>query len=93
MSAIINWREAPDSEIVCYCNGVTKGEIVAVLEDNPNCRKLQCIKDKTGAGTGSQCEEVNPRGRCCIIDIQKIIFIQSGELAPPKECCGSGCCG
>lgn len=89
---VMNWNTAPDSEIVCYCRNVTKGEILAALRDIEGCNKLDCIMRKTGAGTGSECETKNPRGRCCHMDIQKIIFFASGELAPKKECCGSGCC-
>ncbi len=92
-SKIINWREADDSQIVCHCKGIDKGTILRAIRDNPGCRKLDCLMRKTGAGTGNECAEKNPLGRCCKIDLQKIIFIESGEVVPHKECCGSGCCG
>lgn len=53
--------KAPDSETVCYCMGVTKGEILRAKERGA--KTLEDIKAATGACTMGRCKEKSPRGR------------------------------
>ena len=52
---------APDEELVCYCSGVSKGEILAAAR--AGAKTLAEVKAATGACTVSRCKELSPRGR------------------------------
>lgn len=54
-------RLAPDSEPVCYCSNVTKGDILKAVAEGA--QSLADIKKMTGACTVSRCKEMSPRGR------------------------------
>lgn len=54
-------RNAPATETVCYCSGVTKAEILNVMDNGT--RSLADIKEITGACTRGRCKELSPRGR------------------------------
>ncbi|HDI59823.1 MAG TPA: (2Fe-2S)-binding protein [Desulfobacteraceae bacterium] len=56
-----NICHAPETELVCYCSGVTKGEIVRAMQKGA--RTLADIKAATGACTLARCRETSPRGR------------------------------
>ncbi len=60
-----------DHELVCYCDRVSKGEIIAALEQGA--RTLSDIKRMTGACTSCRCKELNPKGRCCSQDIALLV--------------------
>ena len=53
--------QAPDEELVCYCSGISKGQIKEAIQKGA--RSLQDIKEVTGACTISRCKELNPRKR------------------------------
>lgn len=78
-------------ETICYCAGVTR---VSILEAIANGAKtLEDIQRMTGAGMGSRCKELNPKGVCCHADIleilQKALGVQRGR-EPGGSCCGPG---
>ena len=54
-------------ELVCYCDQVTKGQIIAAMEQGA--KTLSDVKRMTGACTSCRCEELNPSGQCCARDI------------------------
>ena len=54
-------RLALDSEPVCYCSNVTKGQILKAMADGAQC--LADIKKATGACRIARCKEMNPRAR------------------------------
>lgn len=54
-------RSAPDEEMVCYCSGVSKGDILRSIA--AGARSLDDIKAATGACTEGRCREKSPRGR------------------------------
>ncbi|MFZ5569639.1 MAG: (2Fe-2S)-binding protein [Thermodesulfobacteriota bacterium] len=54
-------REAPDTEMVCYCSDVTKGGILRAMARGAT--SLSEIKAATTACTQGRCRETNPRGR------------------------------
>lgn len=56
-----NVLEAPLDEVVCYCVGVTKGQILGAIREGA--RGLQDIQAMTHACTLGQCEELSPRRR------------------------------
>ena len=58
-------------ELVCYCDNVTKGEIIAALEQGA--KTLADVKKMTGACTSCKCEENNPKKRCCSQDIAEVM--------------------
>lgn len=50
-------------DIVCYCSGVTCGQILDAIEQGA--RTLSDIRRMTGACTLCQCKELSPRKECC----------------------------
>jgi len=50
---------------------VTQKEIESAIK--LGAKTLSDIQKMTGACTGNQCKELNPSGRCCSGDINKII--------------------
>lgn len=72
-------------EIICYCRNVSKSEIQkAILK---GALTLKDIQDAIGACTGNQCKELNPKGRCCSVEI--IAMLNSSGNKQPKQC---SCC-
>jgi NAD(P)H-nitrite reductase large subunit len=72
-------------EIICYCRNVTKREIeTAILQ---GAKTLKDIQDTTGACTGKQCKELNPKGRCCSVEINALL--NNREDRQPQKC---SCC-
>ncbi|GKT07802.1 (2Fe-2S)-binding protein [Desulforhabdus sp. TSK] len=56
-----NILTAPSEEVVCYCAGVIKGQILQAMREGA--RSLQDVKATTGACTVERCKELNPRRR------------------------------
>lgn len=54
-------REAPGTETVCYCSGITKTDILRAIGNGAH--SLDDVKNATGACTRARCREMNPRGR------------------------------
>lgn len=54
--------QAPDSEPVCWCSGVTKGQILTAMQSE-GAKTLGDVKRLTGACQAGRCKELNPRGR------------------------------
>ncbi len=52
---------APFNELVCYCSNVTKGRIMAAIQEGAH--TLEDIKTATGACTAGKCKELSPRKR------------------------------
>jgi len=71
-------------EIVCYCGGVPRSRIVEAIR--AGAKTLKDVQEITGAGVGSWCKELNPKGRCCHEDIVAILK----QVLGSKE--DSGCC-
>jgi len=74
-------------KIICYCKQVSEDTIVRAVRNGAS--DLATIKKRTGACTGSQCKELNPKGRCCSGDIEEIIRRETKvDLKPTCSCCG-----
>jgi bacterioferritin-associated ferredoxin len=58
-------------EIVCFCKKISKQEIEDAAKNGAT--SLDEIKKVTGACTGNNCKEMNPKGRCCSGDIFNIL--------------------
>ena len=69
-------------ELVCYCDHVTKGEIIAAMEQEA--KTLADIKRMTGACTSCKCEEMNPSGKCCGRDIA-FVMKEYWDANPDKK--------
>jgi hypothetical protein len=59
------------NEIVCYCSGIGKQQIVEAIGNGAN--TLQKIRDVTSACTKGNCVNMNPKKRCCSKDIIRLI--------------------
>lgn len=68
---------APDSELVCYCSHVTKGDILQAQAQGAT--TLTEIRTLTGACTIAHCAVKSPRGRCCAREIRTLL----GEIDAP----------
>ncbi len=73
----------PDN-MICYCRQVTQKEIEAAVK--LGARTLSAIQESTGACTGNQCKELNPSGKCCSGDINRLL--KNGTSESVKH----GCC-
>jgi len=87
----MDWKKADKDEIVCYCQKVTKGEIVKAMYEGAS--TLEEVMEKTKAGKGGKCKELNPRGRCCHPDIMEIMSIYGEAVSSLRKssCCGPNC--
>ena len=63
--------EAPDSETVCWCSGVSKHSIVDAISNGS--QNMEEIRRATGACTLGRCKELSPRGRCCSKEIKMLL--------------------
>jgi NAD(P)H-nitrite reductase large subunit len=54
-------RNAPDAETVCYCNKISKSQIIAAK--TAGAKTLEDIKQMTGACIQGRCKETSPRKR------------------------------
>ncbi len=76
----------PDSdEMVCYCGSVRRSTIVDAIRRGV--RTLQDIQKATGAGVGTRCRELNPKGVCCHSDILAILEEVLGSEGGSCGCC------
>lgn len=79
-----------DDEIICYCKNIGRKEIVKAIEHGA--KSVGDIKHMTNACTGNQCKELNPKGRCCLVDVIKILE-EFGIEDKNENCCNcKGCC-
>jgi len=69
----IDWEKEPDKTRVCFCSQVDKGTVVASIRNGAP--DVKTIQEKTKAGVGGRCKELNPRGRCCHPDINELLKI------------------
>ena len=58
-------------EIVCYCNNVTKGQIIEAMDQGA--RTLSDVRKMTGACTNGNCKVLSPRKTCCSPIIKAVI--------------------
>jgi NAD(P)H-nitrite reductase large subunit len=68
----MSWLEKGGNETVCYCKNVDKMKILSAITLQ-GAKTLDEIKRLTGAGTGGDCKNTHPEGRCCHSDIQEIL--------------------
>jgi len=86
----IDWKIKDDNEIVCYCKSVSKKVIVAAIENGAS--SLQDVQKITGAGTGNQCKELNPKGICCHRDIMDLLNSFDKKISNSKQHGKCSCC-
>ncbi len=60
-----------ENEMVCYCNHVTKGQILEALKNGA--KTLDDIRKMTGACVNGNCKELSPTKKCCAPRIKQII--------------------
>ncbi len=70
---------------ICFCMDVKESTIVKAIRDGA--RTLAAIQKATKACTGNQCEEKNPKGRCCSGDILALIQREIGNQSNSNTCC------
>jgi len=75
---------ANPNKIICYCNQVTQKEIESAIKLGS--KTLADIQKNTGACTGNQCKDLNPSGKCCSGDINRILKINGLGLIKPSCC-------
>lgn len=73
------------SEIICYCKNISKSDIEEAIARGA--KNLKDIQEMTDACTGNRCKELNPSGKCCSDEINKIL--NNNKLKNTSICC---CC-
>jgi bacterioferritin-associated ferredoxin len=63
--------EASLEEIVCWCSNVSKRTILHAIHDGAT--TIDEIRRTTGACTVGRFKELSPRGRCCSMEIMKLL--------------------
>ena len=58
-------------EYICYCDKVTKGDIVTAVFGGA--KTIKSVIEVTGAMKNPNCQENNPKGMCCGADIMEVI--------------------
>jgi hypothetical protein len=78
----IQWAAA--DELVCYCREVPKATIVAAIARGAS--SPEEIAKQTTACTGGWCEDLNPRKRCCRVDLEALLEVyaerQKSQVGP-----------
>ena len=69
----INWVEEPNETLVCFCSQVSKGTVLEAIQNGAS--DVKSIQERTQAGVGGRCKELNPRGRCCHPDLKALLKI------------------
>lgn len=72
-------------EIICYCGNVRRSAILDAIRCGA--KTLKDIREATGAGVGSRCRELNPKGVCCHGDILAILKEVLGSQGSSGGCC------
>jgi hypothetical protein len=68
---------------LCYCFNVLKEDALKELDETGNSDVVAMIK-KSMKNHGCRCEKLNPRGGCCIKDIEKWLFtLRKQRLTTP----------
>jgi len=67
-----------DEDKICYCIGVTKGEINHAIANGAT--SLQSIREQTKACTGESCKTSNPQKRCCSKEINRLIKLKEKPM-------------
>lgn len=85
----IDWAVEPEDSMVCYCQNISKQQILQEISDGA--KTVADVTRLTGAGKGRQCLELNPRKRCCHADIGEILKLYADDSVqshnPQPFCC------
>ena len=73
------------NELICYCKNVTKGEVENAILNGA--KTLNDIQSMTGACTGNQCKELNPKGICCSGEINGLLNKPVSNNSNSCSCC------
>jgi len=65
-----------NKDYICFCIKVNKETIVKAIDNGAD--TLKKIRVATSACTGSDCKDLNPLGKCCSAQINKLIKIDKG---------------
>lgn len=84
MIKCVDWKNVAADQVVCYCSGVTKEQILRAI--NSGAKSIDEIARSTGAGTGRECAVRNPSGRCCRIDIRGLLETFTPHQKPAEGC-------
>lgn len=57
------WKDGSAAVPVCYCSGLTRGEIAAAVR--AGCTTPAAVREMTGRTETGRCLGANPLGRCC----------------------------
>ena len=60
------------SPTICYCINIDEKTIIEAVKNGAD--TLKKVKESTKACTGNECKEMNPKGRCCSIEIKQLII-------------------
>jgi bacterioferritin-associated ferredoxin len=73
------------NKTICYCKDIPEDMILNAISNGA--KTLTDIQQMTGACTGNQCKELNPSGKCCSGDINKLLTNTDTTIGC-SCCCG-----
>ncbi len=78
----------PEQSQICFCFGYTEADIVEDYRSHGHSMIQRSIRDACRQGL-SDCERLNPQGRCCLGDIAILLknLSQAGDAS--QGCCSS----
>lgn len=88
LRAVIFQKSADPRRLVCYCFGHTAGAVQSEVRATRVSSILEEIKAKCAQGLDA-CERNNPRGSCCLGNVQRLIR-EAGYGPAPHGCCCKG---
>ncbi len=75
-------------KIICYCKNTSENSILNAIKQGAS--SLKEIQDMTTACTGNQCKKLNPKKRCCSIEIMELLSKKNSDAK--DNCCNCNCC-
>ena len=66
-------KEAGEEATICYCFGISRGQIREEVEAAGRCSATEKIKAEIQAGRCA-CEVKNPSGKCCLGDVTRAVL-------------------
>jgi hypothetical protein len=80
----VGLKEKEPPRTVCYCFGHTIESIRREIEATGRSTVAASIKQKVGAGECS-CEILNPKGTCCLGDVNQAVREAASAVAAPRR--------
>jgi hypothetical protein len=72
ISVSVGLKKGASVKNYCYCFGWTRDKIEQDIKENGTSTAIEDIKSKMNS-IGCSCEVKNPSGKCCMVDVKKVV--------------------